>query len=547
VSRRAFLAGASAVTAASLWRPRPAGAASASRAGLGHILVPTAGRWSDPDPAALAALAVEAAMAAGARYADARLSLVRSEVWGDPYPTTPGGEAELHGVGVRALLPNGYWGFFGSALWATEEMARLGRGAVAQAKSNALGRTREVSLGTIPRVENGDWTMPVTYDPFTISIAEKSDYMNSVEGAIQQLSPLVGGGLSAKFGRAERVFASSEGSSWRQTTYLTEGTFAVGYKDEPGDRKYSPAKVMARTLSPAGRGWEYICESGLLEQVPAMLAEAEQSRDPVAVDIGRYDIVCSAWATASLLARTIGTATELDRAMGFEANATGTSYLDDPLAMLGSYSYGTPLLTVTANRSRPGGAATVRWDDEGVVPEEFALVREGTLTDFQTTREQAAWLAPAYGKTGRPVRSNGCANGSWDAACVPLDHPPNLVMAPGGRAATFDDLVAGTEKGYAVLSADAVLMDAQQLNGLAMGTIREITRGKLGRLVYSGALDIRAPELWKSLDAVGGPGTSESLGVWSTKGEPTQNSVFTVEAVPAKFKGVPVIDMMRKA
>jgi TldD protein len=213
--------------------------------------------------------------------------------------------------------------------------------------------------------------------------------------------------------------------------------------------------------------------------------------------------------------------------------------------MLGTYRVGSPLLNVTANRSHPGGVATVKWDDESVEPDEFTLVKDGVLADFQTTREQAAWLAPYYNKTGTPVHSHGCA--STDSALdVTLQNVPNLQLMPGAKAASFDDLVADTEKGLALMNV-SVHMDTQQLTGFVLGTMREINKGKLGRFVIGGALDFRTPEFWKSLTALGGSESTRWFGQRTEKGEPSQRSYYSVGAVPAKFKDAAIIDFMRKA
>jgi TldD protein len=450
---------------------------------------------------------------------------------------------ETHGVGVRALV-NGYWGFFSSAVWTPDEMVRLGQGAAALAVANARGKTRPFTLGTIP-VVRGEWTMPVKYDPFTIAFAEKADYLDSVIAAMGRYRPAVGGTLVPSFQRLHKYFASSEGSSWVQTTYISEGQLQVGYRAEPGYHKMSSAGTRSPALTAAGRGWEYFSESHLLDQVPELIDLADQLRDQVMVDIGRYDVVCAPWAAASLLSETIGAATELDRAMGFEANADGTSYVDQPLAMLGTYQMGSPLLTVTANRSHVGGAATVQWDDEAVVPDEFAIVNKGVLVDYQTTREQAAWLAPYYAKTGKPVRSHGCAS-TQSAVDVTLQNAPNLQLQPGQQDVTFADLVANTEKGIAVLDLMAT-MDSQRLNGIGLGTMREITKGKLGRRIVNGAITFRAPELWKNLTGLGGPTSTRWFGMRSRKGEPVQSNVHSVGAVPAKFANTAIIDYTRKA
>lgn len=545
VSRRGFLASSTAAAAAaSATALLPGVARAAVRRGTSHILVPSSGRWSDPDRHALAAMAVEAARTAGASYADVRLSRTSMEKWSNPFPTIPAEQIEMHGAGVRVLV-NGYWGFLGSARWTPDEMARLARGAVEQAKANSLGKTRDTTLAPTP-VVTGEWVMPVTYDPFLISYGEKYDFFNHVAGILHRYLPVTGGAMTGNFTRTDTVFASSEGSSWAQTTYLADGSFGVSYADEPGYRKYYQGSVGARQLSAAGRGWEYFTDSGLLESIPAMVEEAEQMRDRIPVDVGRYDLVCSGYAMAAIVDTSIGAATELDRAMGLEANAEGTSYLDRPLEMLGTQVIGNPLLTVTANRSQPGGCATVKWDDEGVAPETFTLVKDGILVDYQTTREQVQWMAPYYEKTGRPLRSHGCAL-AGDASQITMQNRPNVQMMPSTRETSFAELVAGTPKGVALLDVAFILMDPQQLNGTVIGTVREIKNGKLGRVLNGAALVFRAPELWKSLDAIGGASSTCWSGRTSWKGEPTQMTMHSVGAVPARFKNAGITDFMRKA
>jgi len=542
LSRRRFLQSSSAVAAGAVLLP-----ASASALGrlAPDILVPGSGRFGDPDRHALATMAIEAARAAGASYADVRLSRTDVEGWSNPFPTVPAGQECTLGVGVRVLV-NGFWGFLGSATWTPEEVVRLARGAVAQAKANSLGKTRETPLAAMPAVVNGQWTMPVKYDPFTVSYGEKYDFFNHIAGVLHRYAPQTGAAMKGDFTRKDVVFASSEGSSWSQITYLTQGGMGVGYGDEAGFRKFWPGQANATQISSAGAGWEYFLENGLLESVPMLVEQAEQMREHTPVDVGRYDLVCSAQALAAIVGTSVGAATELDRAMGYEANAEGTSYLDRPLEMLGTQLVGNKLLNVTAGRSQPGGAATVKWDDEGVAPEDFTLVKDGVLVDYQTTREQVEWIKPYYTSAGRPLRSHGCSVAA-NASQTPMQHRPNLQMLPAAKEASFDELVAGAGKGVALLDIGFLLMDPQQLNGTAVGTVREIKNGKLGRVLDGAALTFRAPEFWKSLDAIGGPSSVRTTGRLMYKGQPVQQTIHSISAVPGRFKNAGIIDFTRKA
>jgi TldD protein len=167
------------------------------------------------------------------------------------------------------------------------------------------------------------------------------------------------------------------------------------------------------------------------------------------------------------------------------------------------------------------------------------------LVDFQTTREQAAWLAPYYQKRNMPVRSHGCA-GSQSALFTVTQRSPNVRMHPAATEVSFDDMVKDTKRGVAVMAVN-VQIDQQQLTGVGHSIMREIKDGKLGRYLPNAGFLFRSPELWKSLVAIGGPSTSEWFGSGRRRGQPAQGNYHSVGAVPAKLSNLAVIDVTRKA
>jgi TldD protein len=231
--------------------------------------------------------------------------------------------------------------------------------------------------------------------------------------------------------------------------------------------------------------------------------------------------------------------------MGDEANASGTSYINDPLAMIGTYQTGTSALTVTGNRSEPGGCATVRWDDEGVTPDQFSIIDGGILQDFQTTRESAGWLQSWYTAHGRHVQSHGCANAP-SAMDVTLQHAPNLALVPGRDALDFDTLLHELRDGVAITNAQ-LNVDFQCLNGMAVGQTYEVKGGTRTAIIANAGILFRSPELWKGLTALGGTRAAQRYGMSARKGEPQQSTWYSVTAVPAAFKQLSTIDVMRKA
>jgi len=504
-------------------------------------------RESAPDFKALAAAALDAAKGAGATYADVHFRYTRKENWvywqGLGYPTPSGNN--YVGVGVRSLV-NGYWGFSGmDSVATTDDAARLGRDSAAQARTAAKGKPRSVNLAPAPVVNNGSWVMPVEIDPFTVSLQEKVDYIDAMSDYVSRRAYGVGTMAMLFFTKEERIFASSEGSNTSQTVYNTSATFSLGVPFDWLTER--PGGMGANFLTPAGAGWEYIRNAPYRDRADEMIEIAKKTRRPKPVEVGKYDIVFDPEALAGIIDVSIGMSTELDRATGYLANTVGTSYLNDPMEMLGTFKMGSALLNVSTNRSLPGGAATVKWDDEGVEPAETQLVTNGILTDYQTTRESASWIAEYYQKKGTPVKSNGCAGVYGGSSSMSLFNP-NLVLHPGTQDLSFGDLVKSVKKGYAILGGQTY-GDQQALNGNGYPSlVYEIKNGELGEVVSNAEVLYRSPEFWKNLTLLGGKSSVRQFGFDRWRDNDYEYRVpHTISTPAAKVTGVAITDMTRKA
>src|SRR5690606_31659789 len=114
------------------------------------------------------------------------------------------------------------------------------------------------------------------------------------------------------------------------------GSFSIG-------RRQPDVNVGLDFLRPAGVGWElYTGHQPLEEPLRRLVEELKEDAalPTMPVEVGRYDTVVDPLMMATLVDATLGRATQLDRALGYEANANGTSYLNDPVAMLGTYRVG---------------------------------------------------------------------------------------------------------------------------------------------------------------------------------------------------------------
>ena len=164
-----------------------------------------------------------------------------------------------------------------------------------------------------------------------------------------------------------------------------------------------------------GGGWDWDDE---LARLPEYLAE--NLRSP-SVEAGTYDLVIdpsNLWLT---IHESIGHATELIRAVGYEAAYAGTSFAT--FDQLGTLAYGSPIMHVTGDRTVEHGLATVAIDSEGVAGQSFDLIRDGVLVGYQLDRAIAAsmQLGP----------SNGCAFAD-SPLHVPIQRMANVSLAPAG-------------------------------------------------------------------------------------------------------------------
>src|SRR2546429_436990 len=190
--------------------------------------------------------------------------------------------------------------------------------------------------------------------------------------------------------------------------------------DRGGGKFYS-----MRTLAgPTGRGWEYV--TGTAWDFDAEIAElpeqlAEHVKAP-SVEAGNYDLVIdpsNLWLT---IHESIGHATELDRALGYEAAYAGTSFATPD--KLGSLKYGSDVMHVIGDRTAEHGLATIGYDDEGVAGQSWDLIARRVLVGYQLDRRMA--LLNGF------RRSNG-----WPFADspghMPLQRAANASLRPPAR------------------------------------------------------------------------------------------------------------------
>src|SRR3954471_18621687 len=488
--------------------------------------------------------AINTAKSAGASYADVRIGRYRqSFVFTREQQIVNTVDTDSLGAGVRALV-DGTWGFGATETLTTDGVAAAAKEAVAIAKANRVARDQLVQLTPVDAYPNATWKSAFKIDPFSVPIEQRADLLLKANAEALKVKGVrfVNSGLF--FVKEDRNFASTEGSVISQTIVRVAVPFTITAVAPDN----SDFQTRGNVVAPAGRGWEYILEQDLVGNAPKWAGEAVQKLSAKSVEVGRYDLVLHPTHLLLTIHESIAHPTELDRALGYEANYAGTSFVAPPDKMLGKLRYGPEFMNIQGDRSQEGGCATIGYDDEGVKPDTFLIIKNGVVNDYQTTREQANWLKWWYDAQRKPTRSHGCSNAdSWGT--VQFQRMPNVSLLPGSKDIGWEDLIAATDRGIAIEGDGSFSIDQQRYNAQFGGQVfHEIRNGKIVGPLKDVAYQMRTPDFWNSMDMIGGA-KSYTMGAtfFDGKGQPGQVNAVSHGCVPSRFRNINVINTGRKA
>ena len=484
----------------------------------------------------LCMFALDAARSAGAEYADARVVRIRRQAVRVRQDRVAGLEdTESSGIGIRVLI-GGAWGFAASNELTRPACVQLARLGAAQSQANQRTGSREVDLGLIDANPDGEWRTRILIDPFEVDVDDKIALLLAANAEALRVdrARLVSSAIECV--RTDITFASTAGSLLTQRAYRTYPSMSVTAVSSDGLDLQTRDST---DVPPMGLGYEHVEAADLEAQAGRWAEEAVQKLSAAPVEPGDYDLILLPDHLCLTIHETIGRPTELDRALGYEAGLVGTSFLSPPDAVLGKFQYGPEFMNVQADRTQRGALATIGWDDEGVPADSWPIVRDGLFVDYQTTREQAAWIAPLTGNQG----SHGCAHAeSWDR--IPFQRMANISLLPGEYDYDLDDLIAATDHGILVAGSGPYSIDRRGYTFQFGGQLfHEVRNGTVTRMLRDVAYQGRTPEFWNALDMLAGP-RSYALGgtVSDAKGQPAQRSAVSHGSPPARFRGVRVVN-----
>ena len=471
---------------------------------------------------ALCEAAVDAALGAGAAYADARVVLRRAQM-----VATKNGQVEeisdldSEGIGVRVLV-DGAWGFASDRRTTREGAREAALRAAAFAKA-APGRHQR-SLAPV-EAHQAEYRTPLERDPFAVSIADKVALCLKAEQEMQHADVTVASAF-VRAHREHKLFVSSLGSVIEQELVETGGGIeAIATTDGLFQVRSYPS---AHGGSSSQAGWEYVEGLDFVAEAPRVGEQASALLRADECPAQTTTVVLDSDQMMLQIHESIGHPTELDRVYGTEAAYAGTSFLRP--GDLGSLRYGSELMNVTADSTTPGGLGTFGFDDEGVAARREPIVEAGVLSGFLTSRETAAKLGHGAGGS---MRADG-----WSR--MPLVRMTNLHLEPG--EGSLDELIAGVDEGVYLETNKSWSIDDKRLNfqfGTQIGW--EIKDGRLGRMLRDATYTGVTPDFWSRLDAVAGPEHWQLKGLTNCgKGQPGQDGHVSHGSSPARFRDVQI-------
>ncbi len=470
-----------------------------------------------------AELALKRIALSGAEYGDIRIQdSITEHLEGEDRRIASIRDLHDRGFGVRVLY-HGAWGFAASSVLSLEEVPRVADLAIEIAKGSASVAIEKVRLAEEP-VHRDCVVTPCRIDPFRVPLEKKADLLLQTMDTLQRQSGIARSSASLWARRDRKLLVSSEGTHLEfdllagqgecMATALHEGRFASRSFSTPHLRK----------------GYELIEEADFLREASRVAEQAVEKVRAPAVDAGPYDLVLDPEHLSLTIHESCGHPSELDRAIGYEANYAGTSFLTTDKR--GNFRYGSPAVSLIADNTEPETLAATGYDDDGVLCQQWDIVRNGIFVGYCTNRE----VAPKIGES----RSRG-SNRADGWANIPIVRIANIGLEAG--EGTRDQLIDDVKRGIYIEGHGSYSIDQRRYNfqfgGDAFWLIENGRRTHMLRdVIYHGI----TPEFWNSCDGVADRISRRRYGfITCGKGQPGQSGWMTHAASPARFRRVHVI------
>ncbi len=465
----------------------------------------------------------------GADHADVRIERIKQSYrsYRDSKIETAVDDETL-GIAVR-VVHQGAWGFAAGIVLGPDAACGLAEQAVRTAEVSRPLSTERVELAPERSYPDATWVSSYQLNPFEVADPEKDGRMIELSDRLLAADGVNHGQALLWYVQENKFYADLAGTTTTQQRVRVQPEFTA---ISVGDHGFASMRTLA---PPAGRGWEYLTGTGWdfdteVAELPELLAAHAKAPS---VEAGRYDLVIDPTNLFLTIHESIGHATELDRALGYEAAYAGTSFAT--VDQLGSLHYGSEVMNVTGDREVDHGLATIGYDDEGVAGQTFPIITDGTLVGYQLNRQMAA----ARGLD----RSNGCSYAD-SPGHIPMQRMPNVSLQAAPDGPSTDELIGRVDHGIYIVGDKSWSIDMQRYNFQFTGQrFYAIEGGKLSHQLRDVAYQATTTDFWRSMEAVGGPQTYYLGGAFNCgKGQPGQAAPVSHGCPSALFRQVNILN-----
>jgi len=295
----------------------------------------------------------------------------------------------------------------------------------------------------------------------------------------------------------------------------------------------NPSDKVTGITTRYGKGYD------MLEDAIAAAKQARAKHTAKSVEAGKYDLVLDPSHLWLTIHESVGHPLELDRVLGYEANFAGTSFATLDKWKSKDFKYGSPQVTLVADKTQVGSLGAVGYDDEGVKTGKWDLVKDGILVNYQAIRDQVHIIDEAH--------SQGCCYAdSWSS--VQFQRMANVSLQAGKTPLSVQNMIKDVKKGIYIIGDGSFSIDQQRYNFQFGGQLYyEIKDGQIAGMLKDVAYQSNTQEFWNSCAAVCDESDYRLGGsFFDGKGQPSQSSAVSHGSSTARFNGVNVINTGRK-